>query len=83
MAEPTLPLPAGCAEWDPEMVEWMLLSPAERWEISQHMWATFLALGGTFAPEPDPQSPCFDADEWRALSPDGRPGLRVIRRSGV
>lgn len=67
------------AEW----AEWYRLTPLERWEESQRMWATYLALGGTLDPEPDTQSPFFDAQEWSSLFADGRPGLRVVRRGGV
>lgn len=70
-------------EVGPEWAEWYRLSPAERWEESQKLWSTYLTLGGSLDPEPDPQSPFFDADEWRTLFADGRPGLRVVRRSGV
>ena len=67
------------AEW----AEWYFLTPEERWSESCRMWETYLALGGTLEPEPDSQSPFFDADEWRSLSADGRPGVRVLRRGGV
>ena len=67
------------AEW----AEWYSMSPEERWTESEKLWSTFLSLGGFLDPEPDTQSPFFDADEWRALSLDGRPGLHRIRRSGV
>ena len=43
-----------------ELLEWYLMSPAERWVESQRLWATFLLLGGSLDPEPDSQSP-FDA----------------------
>lgn len=68
---------------EPEWAEWYLLSPEERWTESQRMWETYLALGGTLDPEPDPQSPFFDEEEWRRLSLDGGAGVRGIRRSGV
>lgn len=50
--------------WD----EWYSLTPAERWAATDQLWDMYLALGGSLDPEPDPQSPFFDADEWRALS---------------
>ena len=68
---------------EPEWVEWYRMSPEERWEESSKLWVTYLALGGTLDPEPDTQSPFFDEAEWRALAADGRPGVRVVRRSGV
>ena len=68
---------------DDEWAEWYRMTPAERWAESEKLWATYLALGGTLDPEPDTNSPFFDAEEWRALSADGRPGVRAVRRSGV
>lgn len=67
----------------PEWAEWYHMTPRERWLANQALWSTYLALGGSLDPEPDTQSPFFHADEWRALSADGRPGLRAVRRSGV
>ena len=67
----------------PEWADWYRLSPQERWAESQKLWSTYLALGGSLDPEPDTQSPFFDADEWRSASANGGPGLRVVRRSGV
>lgn len=69
--------------FDPEWLEWCQLTPEQRWEESAKLWQTYLALGGSLDPEPDPQSPFFDADEWRALSTDGRPGVHIIRRDGI
>ena len=67
----------------PEWAEWYRMTPAERWAESEKLWAVFLELGGSLDPEPDTQSPFFDANEPRADPADGRPGLRIIRRSGV
>ena len=67
------------AEW----AEWYLLTPEQRWRESDKLWATYLALGGSLDPEPDTQSPFFDAEEWSGLSSDGGAGLRVVRRCGV
>ncbi|MEX2286466.1 MAG: hypothetical protein WD648_05200 [Planctomycetaceae bacterium] len=68
---------------EPEWAEWYRMSPAERWAESMKLWDTFIALGGSLDPEPDPQSPFFDAEEWRALSADGGASVRAVRRSGV
>ena len=72
-------------EWlvGPEWAEWYRMSPQERWEASSRLWACYRALGGSLDPEPDMQSPFFDPEEPRAGLADGRPGVRVIRRSGV
>ncbi len=67
------------AEWR----EWYLLTPQERWRESDRLWQTFFDLGGSLEPEPDTESPFFDAEAWRPLPVDGRPGLRVLRSCGV
>jgi hypothetical protein len=66
-----------------EWAEWYRLTPAERWQESEKLWATYLALGGTLDPEPDTQSPFFDPDAPGPRAPDGRAGLRAVRRGGV
>ncbi len=68
---------------DAEWADWYRLTPAQRWQESQKLWATYLALGGSLDSEPDTQSPFFDADEWRASLADGRPSVRILRRGGV
>jgi hypothetical protein len=66
-----------------EWAEWYRLTPEERFLESMKLWDSYLALGGSLDPEPDTQSPFFDAEEWRAIASDGRPGVRVLRRGGV
>lgn len=66
-----------------EWAEWYRLTPLERWRESEKLWQTYLSLGGSLDPEPDTQSPFFDASAQRPRAADGRPGVRVIRRSGV
>ena len=68
---------------DPEWAEWYRMSPAERWAESGRLWAAYLALGGSLDPEPDTQSPFFDPSAPGPGAPDGRPGLRIVRRGGV
>jgi hypothetical protein len=65
---------------DPEWLEWYLMTPRQRWEESAKVWQTYLALGGSLDPQPDSQSPFFDADEWRATSDGGRHDIVVTRR---
>lgn len=66
-----------------EEEEWMLLSPVERWIETCKLWEIYLSLGGSLDPEPDSESP-FDFPELqRAKPPDGRSGVRFIRRGGV
>ena len=62
-----------------EMAEWVLMTPQQRWEESSKLWDYY----GSLDPEPDPQSPFFDPDEQRAMPVDGRPGVHIVRRSGV
>jgi hypothetical protein len=66
-----------------EVLDWCMLSPQERWAESMRLWETFYLLGGRLEPEPDPQSPFYDAGARGGVSPDGRPGMRVLRRGGV
>ncbi len=66
-----------------EWAEWYLLTPAQRLEESSKLWRTYLEPEGSLDPEPDPQSPFYDPAEWRAVAADGRPGVRVVRRSGI
>ena len=66
-----------------EQAEWYRLTPVERWRESEKLWQLYLSLGGSLGPEPDTQSPFFDPTAPSARPADGRPGLRVVRRSGV
>jgi hypothetical protein len=66
-----------------EWAEWYRLTPAERWAESEKLWQVYLMLGGSLDPEPDTQSPFFDPDAPGPRSADRRPGVRVVRRSGV
>ena len=66
-----------------EWLDWYALSPQQRWSESQKLWGTFLALGGSLDPEPDTQSPFYDAEASGEDTAHGRSGLRVVRRSGV
>ena len=66
-----------------EWAEWYRLTPAQRWTETSRLWQIYLSLGGSLDPEPDTQSPFFDASSPGALPLDGRPGLRVVRRSGI
>lgn len=68
---------------DEEVLEWYRMSPQERWAESMRLWDTFYLLGGRLEPEPDSQSPFYDAGARGRVPADGRPGLRSVRRSGV
>lgn len=67
------------AEW----LDWYGLEPAERWAESEKLWNTFILLGGNFEPEPDTQSPFFDASAPCAVPPDGGTSVRVLRSCGI
>ena len=69
--------------YEPEWVDWFRMTPQERWEESAKLWHHYVAMGGSLDPEPDPQSPFYDPETSGRPPVDGRPGLRVIRRSGV
>ena len=69
--------------YEPEWVDWFRMTPQERWEESAKLWHHYIAMGGSLDPEPDLQSPFYDPETSGRPPVDGRPGLRVIRRSGV
>ena len=66
-----------------EWAAWYQLSPSERWTESERLWQIYFKLGGSLEPEPDTQSPFFDPLEPSARITNGRPGMRVLRRSRV
>jgi len=67
------------AEW----LDWYRLTPLERWHESHKLREQYLAMGGSLEPEPDTQSPFYDGSTPGPRPVDGRPGLRVVRRSGI
>jgi len=58
------------------------LTPTQRWLESEKLWQTCVALGGSLDPEPDAQSPFFDAGAPGSRSAHGRSGVRALRRGG-
>jgi hypothetical protein len=66
-----------------EWAEWYRLTPVQRWLESEKLCQTYLAIGGSLDPEPDTQSPFFDARAPRSRSTHGRSGVRVLRRGRV
>ena len=66
-----------------EWAEWYRLTPLERWLESEKLWQVYLALGGSLDPEPDTQSPFFDANAPGQGPSHGWAGLRVLRRGPV
>ena len=67
-------------EMPEEWQEWLELTPIERFRQSEKIFAQYLAMGGSLDPDPDPTSPFYDPDQWRAGAAYGRAGLRVLRR---
>jgi hypothetical protein len=66
-----------------EWAEWYRFTPAQRWRETEKLLHSYLMLGGSLDPEPDTQSPFFNAAAPCARFAHGRPGVRVIRRSRV
>jgi hypothetical protein len=64
-----------------EWLEWYRLTPSERWRKSNELRAFFLMAGGNLEPEPDSQSPFNAPTPGRKTPADGRPGVRLLRRS--
>jgi hypothetical protein len=61
-----------------DFLEWVRLTPAERYRETIRLWDHYLSLGGTLDPESDSQSP-FDFPELeRAFSADRRPSLYPV-----
>lgn len=63
-----------------EWKEWIDLTPIERFQQSEILFAQYLAMGGSLDPEPDPSSPFYDPEASSTGAAYGRAGLRVIRR---
>lgn len=70
-------------DMEDEWLEWYSLTPLQRWQQSQALWWDYIRMGGSLDPQPDTQSPFFDPAAPGSGAPDGRTGLRVLRRSGV
>lgn len=66
--------------YPPDFLEWIALSPAERVVQSGEMWDIYMAYGGSFEADLDPQSPFFDPEKQSAGTTNGGAGLRIIRR---
>src|SRR5688500_19991558 len=63
-----------------EWAEWYRLTPVQRWLESEKLWQTYLALGGSLDPEPDTQSPFFDARAARPRHADPRTPWWILQR---
>ena len=62
-------------EWE----EWYRLTPLERWEESQKLWAFYLSVGGSLDPEPDSQSPFCIEPEPSTSAVDEETCRRLLR----
>ena len=49
--------------FEPEWLDWFLKTPTERLHATKEAWDNYLALGGSLAPDPDPQSPFWSREE--------------------
>ena len=68
---------------DPETLEWWSLTPAQRFQESQRLWATFLAMGGSLDPEPDWQSPFYFPETSGPRSAHVGSSVHTVRRRRV
>jgi hypothetical protein len=66
-----------------EWAAWYRLTPQERWRESEKLWQVYFYLGGSLETQPDTQSPFFDASAPGTRPANGRPGMRILRRSRV
>ena len=62
-----------------EWAEWYRLTPVQRWLESEKLWQTYLALGGSLDPEPDTQSPFFNAQDAGQTSTKQRKIEQTVR----
>lgn len=65
---------------DSEWEEWYRLTPQQRWAESQKLWATYLSLGGSLEPAPDPQSPFYDPEADPPRNPLGLSDSQITRK---
>ncbi len=63
---------------DDDLRAWYRLSPLLRFLQTERLWRTFVLLGGTSDPAPDPQSPFYFPPEKRAGARHGGPGVRPL-----
>jgi hypothetical protein len=66
-----------------ERLEWIMMTPTQRFLEYEKMFALYRDMGGSLDPEYDIQSPFNSVFEGCRTSSDGRSGLHIIRRSGV
>ena len=66
-----------------EWKEWIDLTPQERFRRSEELFAQYLSMGGSLDPDPDPNSPFYDAELSSTGSAYGGASLRVVRRSSI
>src|SRR5687768_15817684 len=94
LTEPVLDLPLSSMSADrwaliygDEFAEWMTMDVARRWNESRRLWDIYFALNPT--PHGNPAAASYDDDSGHPetapgqLTPDGRSGVRGLRRLGV
>jgi len=59
-----------------EWKEWLDLTPIQRFRESEKLFAQYVAMGGSLAPDPDPESPFYDPETPIPYGPE----LRVVWR---
>jgi hypothetical protein len=64
----------------PEEEEWLRLGPLRRMKESSRLWRTYLLLGGSLDPDPDPQSPFRFSQVPGEMLADRRAGMHHLRR---
>ena len=65
---------------EPEQLEWYQKSPEERFLESQRLMAHYLGMGGSLAPDLDPESPFWSAEDLEGFA---REMEEAQKRAGV
>ena len=65
---------------EPEWLEWYQKSPEERFLESQRLMAHYLGMGGSLAPDLDPESPFWSAEDLEGFA---REMEEARKRAGV
>ncbi|MDZ4753651.1 MAG: hypothetical protein SGJ11_04050 [Phycisphaerae bacterium] len=52
----------------PEWAAWYALTPMQRWEAGQRLFAEYVAMGGSLEPEIDTQSPFWSDEDFASFA---------------
>ncbi len=66
-----------------EWLEWYKLTPQQRWNETQKLWAFYLEVGGSLDPEPDSQSPFDTFFTQRSSIAHGGAGMHIVRSGRI